>query len=670
MKAVILAGGFGSRLKEISRDIPKPMVSIAGKPFLEHQINFLREYGIKEVIITVHYMANKIKSYFGDGLRWDMNITYCEEESPLGTGGAIKNAEQYIDDTFLVLNGDSYSQIDLKRFMEFHKNMNNICTMSLTKSTDSSYYGNVILENNKIKEFSEKKADTEGLINTGIYIFEPKIFDYIIKSENVSLEKDIFPKLSKEGTLGGYQYEGYFMDIGRPETYKKFKEDVIKTLFLKENDSVMEAMKKIHYSEINLVIVVNEENKLVGVLTERIIKKFLISGGKLEYPVKNAMITDPITTKEGEENEIRKLLLRGINALPILNENGKVVDVRFRSEKLKEEKFSIIRGRAPLRISFAGGGTDLPHFFEKYGGAVISATINKYCYGTIIKRADSKIIIDSDLSNGLIINSINELKYDGNLDLIKAVIKIINPEFGFELYLHNDIPPGRGLGSSASLAVLIVNLIGQLQGTKYSDYDMAKIAYKAEDEELKITGGWQDQYAAVSGGFNFMEFDQDKSLIYPLRLKEDFINELNHHLLLCYIGQTHDSGKVQDSIIKNESDKILGLYDIKNKAIEMRDSLLTGDLSKIGRLLHESWEKKKNLSQSISNERVNMLYDLGLKNGAVGGKLLGAGGGGYILFFHNPTKKNLLMRSLKNVGAEIMDFQFEFGGTKIWSVDK
>jgi len=204
--------------------------------------------------------------------------------------------------------------------------------------------------------------------------------------------------------------------------------------------------------------------------------------------------------------------------LPIVDKNGIVKDVRFHVEDVKKEHYPAICGKSPLRISFAGGGTDLPYFFEKYGGAVVNATVDKYCYGTIIKRADSKIIINSELVDDIILDSIESIKYDGRLDLVKAIIKIMKPEFGFELYLHNDIPPGRGLGSSASLSVLVISLLNAIQGTQLNDYKIAEIAYKAEREELKIKGGWQDQYACVKGGFNFMEFGNEKTIIYPLRL--------------------------------------------------------------------------------------------------------------------------------------------------------
>ena len=165
MKALILAGGFGTRLKEVAGDVPKPMVMIAGKPFLEHQLLYLKDQGIEDVIIAVYHMSNKIKSYFGDGSRWGLDITYSEEEYPLGTAGAIKKAEKYIGDTFLVLNGDSYSQIDIKKLLEFHKSKKSNFTISLTKSNNAGHYGSVVLDGSKVRDFIEKKESLNSFVN-------------------------------------------------------------------------------------------------------------------------------------------------------------------------------------------------------------------------------------------------------------------------------------------------------------------------------------------------------------------------------------------------------------------------------------------------------------------------------------------------------------------------
>jgi len=365
------------------------------------------------------------------------------------------------------------------------------------------------------------------------------------------------------------------------------------------------------------------------------------------------------------------MLLGGVRHLPVLDELGRIVDVKFRLEELKTGKFPVVKGKAPLRISFAGGGTDISYFFEKYGGVVINATIDKYCRATAVKRADHKIIINSDIDGEFEINSKKDIEYNGKFDLIKALIKLMDPNFGFEIYIHSDLPPGRGLGSSATFAVLIASILNHFMEKKYDDYKIAEIAYKAEHQELGIKGGWQDQYAAVTGGFNFMEFTKDKTIIYPLKLREKVINELNHHLLLCYVGKSHFSGdlheKQEENFREKEKELLENLKNLKVKAIEIKDSLLTNNIKKIGHTLNESWENKRKLSANISNPKIDELYGVGLKNGAYGGKLLGAGGGGYILFFYFPKKRNQLVKALENSGGEIMNFNFDFNGTQVWS---
>ncbi len=673
-KAIILAGGYGTRLKKVVFDRPKSMAPIAGIPFLEHQIRLLKEQGIKEVILCVSYMADKIKSYFGDGRRVGVNITYSEEEVPLGTAGAIKKAEKYIKDTFIVLNGDSYSQLDLGALFKFHREKQGLCSITLTRVQNSPHFGGVVLQGDKIVDFLEKQGEGAALVNSGVYLFEPSIFSYIQKDQNISLEKMIFPQLAHEGKLFGYSYEGYFMDIGRPETYERFKQDVIDSLILREHHTLRDALAKIDKSGITLILIADAQRRLLGTLTDKDIHHVLVTrSSSLDDPVGKVMNRDVPRASLHHPHEHRsQLFATGINHLPIVDDAGILQDVEFRSEEVVAKSFPILRGRTPLRISFAGGGTDIPYFFDKYGGAVVNATINKYCYATIVKRADRKIIIDSDLSEEREseIGAVGSLPYDGKFDLVKAVINSMKPDFGFELYLYNDVPPGRGLGSSASLATLIAAMLNHLMDSKYNDYKLAQIAHRAEREELKIKGGWQDQYASVTGGFSFMEFSADKTIVYPLRLKDEVINELQSHLMLCYVGKSHQSAEVhtsQEATFKAREEEVVAhLHHLKQIAVEIRDVLLANHLEIFGKLLHESWQSKRSLDKTISSEAIDRLYELGLKNGAYGGKLLGAGNGGYLLFFYQPKRRNELKRALETAGGEILEFHFDHHGTKVW----
>ena len=674
IKALILVGGYGTRLEQITKgEIPKPMVFVAGKPFLEHIILFLRDQEITDIVLAVGHKSEAIKSYFGNGSNLSVNITYSEEDHSLGTAGAIKNAEKYIDDTFIVLNGDTYSQINLKDFLEFHKSKRSNFSIGLMNAEESIETGNVILNGSRVAEFSEKKKVGGKFVNRGIYIFEPEIFGYIEKDKKISLEEEIFPSLVENGQLYGFPCEGYFSEIGKPDTYNRFRRDVLNSLLLLEQKSVREAMEKITKNKIDLILVVNKEEILLGILNDRIIRNFLLKGGGLDDLSSQAMIPNPdrVATLTDDDKKISELLFPWTRHLPIVDENNKIKDVKFRAEEIQKQNFPVVRGKAPLRVSFAGGGTDFSDFFERYGGVVISGTIDKYCHATLVKRADSKIVINSDFEEETIISK-ESLIYDGKFDLIKSIVKIMDPPFGFNLYLNNDVPHGRGLGSSATLAVLIIKLIPYLQGKEYDDYKVAKLAYKAEVEELGIKGGWQDQYASVIGGFNFMEFEQDQNIVYPLRIKEETISELEANLTLCYTGDSHFSGNLQKNLEESfqgeKKDVIESCKELKKIAVKIKDSLLADDIEKMGGLLHSSWELKKISNEQVSNSKIDSLYEIGIKNGAKGGKLLGSGDGGYILFFNSPEKRKNLKNALEKAGGEILNFNFESKGAKIWIV--
>lgn len=232
MKALILAGGKGLRLLPLTKVLPKPMVPIANKPFLHYLIDLLNYYGIKEIVLSLGYKSEEIKKYFGDGRKLGVKIHYVEESFPLGTAGAIKNAEIFFEDTFLIFNGDIMPDINLKQLIEFHKSKKGLVTIALTKVDDPSSYGVIELDNEgKIKKFIEKpkkeKAPT-NLINAGIYVFEKEIFNFIPSGREVSLEREIYPLLLKENIpMYGFEYKGYWLDIGNLQKYLKANKDIL-----------------------------------------------------------------------------------------------------------------------------------------------------------------------------------------------------------------------------------------------------------------------------------------------------------------------------------------------------------------------------------------------------------------------------------------------------------
>src|SRR3989338_1491339 len=323
MKAIILAGGFGTRLKKIVFDKPKSMATIAGIPFLEHQIRLLKEQGISDIILCVSYMADKIKSYFGDGRRMGVNITYSEEEVPLGTAGAIKKAERYVQGTFIVLNGDSYSQLDIGKFFDFHRSKKSLFSISLTQVKHASHYGLVHLQDDKIVAFLEKQTDGNGLINSGVYIFEPEIFKYIPEDQNISMEKQIFPELVARGLLFGYEYRGYFIDIGQPETYEKFRQDVLGSLMLGERNTLRDALQKMDKSGIMLVLAIDAQKRLLGTVTDKDIHHALVNRHSIDDEIGRILNRNiPIARLTSSSEERLQMLAAGVVFLSLLVNNG------------------------------------------------------------------------------------------------------------------------------------------------------------------------------------------------------------------------------------------------------------------------------------------------------------------------------------------------------------
>jgi D-glycero-alpha-D-manno-heptose-7-phosphate kinase len=332
-----------------------------------------------------------------------------------------------------------------------------------------------------------------------------------------------------------------------------------------------------------------------------------------------------------------------------------------------------IRARAPLRISFAGGGTDVSPFPSIEGGCVLSATIDRYARGSLSPRDDRMVTIESvDFKSTVEMTLDSEILCDGSLDLIKAAVRRFGRHGtnGYDLVLRSSAPPGSGLGSSSTMMVALTGLLAEHYGLTMGEYQTAQLACAIEREDLGIAGGMQDQYAATFGGFNFIEFS-DRVIVNPLRIREEIAFELELSLLLCFTGITRDSSRVIEDQTQRAStgsnETLAGLRAQKELAVAMKTALLTGALNEFGALLGEAWAQKKRMSPYITNERVDELYDLALKNGAIGGKLTGAGGGGYILLFCDFTKKHHLIEALEFAGASITEFAFESKGLTTWT---
>jgi len=224
-KAVVLIGGKGTRLRPITYKIPKCMIDVNGKTITEHLFDLLKKYGIRDVILSVGYMKEKVKEHYEDGSKFGVNITYVEDDEPLGTAGPLKLAKEHLHDSFIVTNGDELKNINIPRMFRLHKRKDALATIALTTVTDPSQYGVARLSGSRILEFVEKPKKDDApsnLINAGFYIMEPEVLDMIPDGFSM-LEKDVFPKLAKEGRLRGFPFEGQWFDIGNLERYEAAK---------------------------------------------------------------------------------------------------------------------------------------------------------------------------------------------------------------------------------------------------------------------------------------------------------------------------------------------------------------------------------------------------------------------------------------------------------------
>lgn len=335
----------------------------------------------------------------------------------------------------------------------------------------------------------------------------------------------------------------------------------------------------------------------------------------------------------------------------------------------------LIRAKAPLRISFAGGGTDVSPYAEECGGVVLSATIDKYAYGSLRLRADRDITVRSlDYDIVAKYNTDEAMKYDGELDLVKAVLNTLNrgQSTGLDFLLHSDAPPGSGLGSSSTLVVALIGLLKHWQRLPLTHYDVAQLAYHIERKELGIQGGKQDQYAAAFGGFNFMEFNSSAVIVNPLRVDPAIINELEYNLLLCYTGRTRLSANIITTQVDNYRNRevrvLRAMEDLKQITVQMKNALLQGRLDDFGMLLHEAWLNKKKMAREITNSGIDALYDAARRQGALGGKILGAGGGGYLLVYCPFDRKHIIAAELEKLGGQLVEFTFENRGLQTWEV--
>jgi D-glycero-alpha-D-manno-heptose-7-phosphate kinase len=339
----------------------------------------------------------------------------------------------------------------------------------------------------------------------------------------------------------------------------------------------------------------------------------------------------------------------------------------------------IYRSKAPLRIGLAGGGTDVSPYSDLYGGAILNATISLYAQATIEPLDEQKIVlVTNDRHEQAEFALADELPLNGHLDLLKGVYNCIQKDYGtiqkgFRLSTFVDAPAGSGLGTSSTLAVAIIGAFTEMLRLPLGEYDIAHYAYQIERSYLQWAGGKQDQYAATFGGVNFMEFyENDKVIVNPLRIKQEYLFELENNLLLYYTSTSRESAKIIEEQTKNVVNKneqsVEAMHQLKQQAQMLKEALLKGKLHQFGEILDFGHQQKRRMAKGISNSLMEEMYETAKQAGATGGKISGAGGGGFMIFYCPGTTKYKVIDRLQKFGGHHKSYQFVEHGLKTWCI--
>ena len=338
----------------------------------------------------------------------------------------------------------------------------------------------------------------------------------------------------------------------------------------------------------------------------------------------------------------------------------------------------IYRSKAPLRLGLAGGGTDVSPYSDEFGGAILNATISLYAYATIEPLNENGIIIQAaDRKEEQRFDWNNELPIDGTLDLVKGVYNRIQKDHGlpltnFRITTYVDAPAGSGLGTSSTLVVAILGAFTEMLRLPLGDYDIAHYAYEIERKDLALAGGKQDQYAATFGGVNYMEFfSDDKVIVNPLRIRQEYLNELENNLVLYFTSTSRESASIikeqQKNVVQKNEKSIQAMHHLKEQSKMMKEALLKGRLHEIGEILDYGFQQKRKMAANISNSQLDEIYEAAKKAGASGGKISGAGGGGFMFFYCPGNTRYKVIETLNRFGGEIKPYQFTKSGLRTWS---
>ena len=339
----------------------------------------------------------------------------------------------------------------------------------------------------------------------------------------------------------------------------------------------------------------------------------------------------------------------------------------------------IVRSKAPLRLGLAGGGTDVSPYSDRFGGAILNATINMYAYTTLIPTDDGKVVIDlPDLGVNESYDAALSLPVDGPAVLHKGVYNRIVRDFlkkpvSLRISSHVDAPAGSGLGTSSTLVVSVLGAFVEWLKLPLGEYDIAQLAYDIERVDLGMAGGKQDQYAATFGGVNFMEFGSDnKVVVNPLRIRKSILSEFSHNLLLYYTQTSRKSAEIiemqRENVRKNNSSSIEAMHKLKQQAELMKVCLLKGELDEMGKILDFGWQYKKRMADAITNPLIDEVYEAAIRSGATGGKVSGAGGGGFIFFYCPGVSRYAVEKALVPFGGNVKRYEFAKEGLTTWTI--
>lgn len=447
--------------------------------------------------------------------------------------------------------------------------------------------------------------------------------------------------------------------------------DLAERLALLDSSTVREALERLEASRFQVVFVINGHQVLQGIITNGDLRRHVLSGGRTSDEVTTCMNRRFHSVGlDASREQLLKLFDLGFHVIPRVNQAGQLVDLITPEIDLASPETPILtRSRAPVRISFSGGGSDVTYYFVGRPGVVLSTTVALYSHVTLVPRADKVISIYSeDLGSLERYETLLTLLESTQKGLISSVVSVIKPTYGFDLYVRSDFPVGSGLGGSSAVATAVVAAFNEMRLDRWSPYEVAELAFQAERLCFGVAGGWQDQYASAFGGFNLIELGNGKNLVHAIRLEPAIVNELEECLILCDSRIQHDSGALhqqqRDAFV--QQDRASHVEQMVDLCRQMHKHLIRGELLEFGRCLGTGWQMKRALSPSVSDATIDAIYDAAIEAGALGGKLLGAGGGGFFMFFVQPQYRQAVTQRLRSLGCQISSFRFETEGVTSW----